>query len=68
MKKIRSQVQVKFPGSYKYLDFFRFCWWSSDIASSYFFRPSKANDTNALRIICYAVAAIAIKHMCTLSE
>ena len=44
MKKIRSpQIQLKFPGSYDvfYLVFFDFIRWSSDIASSYFFRPSK---------------------------
>ena len=47
--------------------------WSSDIVSSYFYAQVKSrsmlqHDTNALRNICYVMAAIAIKHMHILSE
>ena len=53
MKKIRTpQVQVNFPRSY------------SAFYSVFF---SISIDTVALRNICYAMAAIAIKHMCALS-
>ena len=53
MKKVRTpKVQVKFPGSYNVFYLVFFI-------SAY---------TIALRNICYALAAIAIKHMCTLSE
>ena len=54
MKKIRTpQVQVKFPGSYN---------------AFYLVFFSISVDTIALRNICYAIVAIAIKHMCALSE
>ena len=53
MKKIRTpQVQVNFPRSYS-------------VFYSVLFSISV--DTVALRNICYAMAAIAIKHMCALS-
>ena len=54
MKKIRTlQDQVKFPSSY-------------NVFYLVFFFISI--DTIALRNICYAVVATAIKHMCALSE
>ena len=53
MKKIRTpQVQVKSPGSY---DVFHLVFYISI-------------DTVALRNICFAMAAIVTKQMCTLSE
>ena len=53
MKKIRTpQVQVKSPGSY---DVFHLVFYISI-------------DTVALRNICFAMAAMVTKQMCTLSE
>ena len=72
MKKIRSpQVQVKFPGSYVFFLFFflDFMKLPPDIFSIQVKSWSMLHhDTNALRNICYAMAAIAIKHISTLSE
>ena len=54
MKEVTTpQVQVKFPGSYNVF---------------YLVFISISIDTIGLRNICYAVAAVVIKHMCTLSE
>ena len=53
MKKIRtSQVQVKSPGSY-------------DVFHLVFFTSI---DTVALENICFAMASIVTKQMCTMSE
>ena len=54
MKKARTpHIQVKFPGYYNVFYL------------AFFFISI---DTIALRNICYVMAAIAIKHICALSE